>query len=249
MALGGRMFVGVNAKRLSYNKQIKKTDKMNKILISIFMCIGLFSCDADDYSCDPETNKWVSDNIDDIRLMARKEWVQINDISKQRGAYGAFSIEQKIALWKGKLEETLVLKWSLEEYVHIEKLTNAIQANPDWFNQNATEEIQDQKELFAQAWLDYAIEDLKWSNELIYAIAFTPERIAPDKKVVHAPIRQKLKSRSEIVHECDCNRPESANFYQCGMDTKDCRSANCKETGWKCGWAWSYACNGLCYSK
>lgn len=222
---------------------------MKKILIAIFMCIGLSSCDIYDYSCDPEINNWVSSNIDDIRSMTRKEWVQIEDVSKQRGAYGAFSIEQKIALWKGKFEEILALKWTPKECDHIKKLINTIQANSDWFNQNATEEVQDTKELFVQAWLDYAIEDLKWSNELIYAIAFTPEKMGPDKKVIHSPIRQELKTRSEIVHECDCNIPESANFYQCGMADKDCITGNCKETGWKCGWAWSYECNGLCYSK
>lgn len=241
------MFVGVNVNRINKSNKLKM-DIMNRFFILI-MCVGLFSCNTDDYSCDPVTNKWVNDNIDDIHSMNREEWIRIQDISKQRGAYGAFSIEQKIALWKGKFEEVLKLDWTPEEYIHLEMLSNSIQSNPDWYNQDAIEEIQDQKELFVQEWLDYAMEELNWSKELIYAIAFTPERIDSNKRLVHVPTRQLLKNRSEIVHECDCNLPESANFFQCGSTTKDCISGNCKETSWKCGWAWSYPCNGLCYSK
>ena len=222
---------------------------MRNIFILIFICVGLSSCSTDDYSCDPEINKWVSDNIDEILSMIREEWVEINNISKQRGAYGAFTIKQKIALWRGKIEETLDLNWTIEEYAHIKKLSNAIQDNPDWYNQNAAEEIQDQKELFAQAWLDYAVEELNWSNELIHAIAFTPERMDLNKKIIRAPMHTELKTKSEITHECDCSNPESANFFQCDIETKDCIKGFCKETSWKCGWMWTYPCNGLCYSK
>ena len=95
---------------------------MRNIFILIFICVGLSSCSTDDYSCDPEINKWVSDNIDEIHSMIREEWVEINNISKQRGAYGAFTIKQKIALWRGKIEETLDLNWTIEEYAHIKKL-------------------------------------------------------------------------------------------------------------------------------
>lgn len=44
---------------------------MRNIFILIFICVGLSSCSTDDYSCDPEINKWVSDNIDEIHSMIR----------------------------------------------------------------------------------------------------------------------------------------------------------------------------------
>lgn len=49
---------------------------MRNIFILIFICVGLSSCSTDDYSCDPEINKWVSDNIDEIHSMIREEWVE-----------------------------------------------------------------------------------------------------------------------------------------------------------------------------
>lgn len=215
----------------------------------MLVCMMLSSCTTEDYSCDPEINKWVNENIDDIHSMVREEWMEIGNISKQRGAYGAFSINQKIALWKGKFEETLDLDWTDKEYDHIKRLLNVIQTNPDWYSQDAVERIQDQKDLFAQAWLDYAVEELKWSHELIYAIAFTPERLNINKKIISAPRHYELKTKSEIVHDCDCNNPESANFHQCGTKDKTCIIGKCKEQSWKCGWLWTYPCNGMCYSR
>ena len=106
------------------------------------------------------------------------------------------------------------------------------------------------KELFMYKWIDYAANKLSWSNELIYAIAFTPERLAKDKTLTrlsnHIPMTT---TRSESLPRCDCHNPESAHYISCSIEDHDCISGDCNVTTWRCGWLWSEECNGLCYQR
>ena len=96
---------------------------MKKILknsLYILMGLVLFSCEAEElkvYSCDETINEWAQQNLDKIRIMKRNQWNNLDE-SRKRAAYVAFTPEQKIALWKGKVEQILTLEWSEEELEH-----------------------------------------------------------------------------------------------------------------------------------
>lgn len=217
----------------------------------ILILIGASSCTEPQYSCDPQIDKWVSQNLERLKTISRAEWLDINDIEYQRGAYAAFSTEQKMKLWADKLDEVLELDWTETEYKHIDGLREGIMDHPDWHRQDCPDPDSDSKELFMYKWLDYAANQLYWPKELIYAIAFTPESIAKDKTIIRAEsVRVPLMTtRSETRPRCDCHNPESAQYYACDDQNKDCRTGNCEMTTWRCGWLWTYECNGLCYIK
>ena len=112
-------------------------------------------------------------------------------------------------------------------------------------------EIQDQKNFCSSmvGLCRWRIELVKWTNScnsfLLQKEWTWIRKLSSCSKWI-----QSFKTKSEITHECDCSNPESANFFQCDIETKDCIKRVCKRNFMeKCGWMWTYPCNGLCYSK
>lgn len=156
-----------------------------KVYLSfIFMLQLCSSCSKEYYSCDQEVNNWVCNNLDNISKMTRKDWLEVSDVTYQRGIYNAFLVDQKINLWVGKIEELLGLNWSSAEKEHLIKLQVAIKENVNWFLVNCIEEEQDKKDMFMYQWIDYATNKLNWQKELIYSIAFTPEMVTDSKTLL-----------------------------------------------------------------
>lgn len=226
-----------------------------KVYLSfIFMLQLCSSCSKEYYSCDQEVNNWVCNNLDNISKMTRKDWLEVSDVTYQRGIYNAFLVDQKINLWVGKIEELLGLNWSSAEKEHLIKLQVAIKENVNWFLVNCIEEEQDKKDMFMYQWIDYATNKLNWQKELIYSIAFTPEMVTDSKTLLSSRTESvsSIKTRSEgggWKQDCNCHNPESAQYIICGKTGDDCFIGNCTETLWGCGWLWSEGCNGLCYRR
>jgi Spy/CpxP family protein refolding chaperone len=63
------------------------------------------------YSCDPEINKWANENVREILVMTRTQFLEL-DANYQRAAFNAFTPQQRVNVWKTKLEETLQLEWT-----------------------------------------------------------------------------------------------------------------------------------------
>lgn len=86
--------------------------KMRKsLLIVTILLLGMSSCQQDDeliYSCDPVEDAWAKENLDDIRVMTRANWLEIDD-SKKRVVYRAFSAEQKQDFWVEKIDKISLL--------------------------------------------------------------------------------------------------------------------------------------------
>jgi hypothetical protein len=226
----------------------------------IVMCFTLFSCSQDEevYSCDKEVNAWVKENLTDIQQMDREDWLEIRTIDYQRAAYRAYTAEQKQTLWIGKICEVLDnITWTSQEIKHIETLLFIVKENLKTFDSNVNQEDMNNVEVDLYRWKEYAIEELKWSPELLYGLIGTPETMAADKKIVRSMNSKiRLKNGNEPNQsDCDCNSSlptegsSSGNylcnywFYQCDTRT------GCNTTSCGCGDFWYYSCNGTCVSR
>lgn len=119
-----------------------------RLILYIFGIIGISACSAPTYSCDPEIDNWVTQNINRVKTLTRADWLDIDNIEYQRGAYGAFSVEQKVKLWIEKFEEALKLDWNETEYKHIKRLQEEVQNHSIWFRPNCSGPDLNCKELF-----------------------------------------------------------------------------------------------------
>jgi hypothetical protein len=224
------------------------------------MCLVLFSCSQDEemYSCDKDINAWVKENMSDISRMNRKEWLEIGDINYQRAAYRTYTAEQKQTLWIGKICEVLDnVGWTPQERKHIEALLSIVKENLKVFDSNVDQKKMDRVEVDLYRWKEYAIEELKWSPELLYALVNTPEIMTADKQIARSKNpKVRLKNGSEPAQpDCDCNASiptegSSSGNYLCLYVFFQCSTiAQCTETSWGCGDFWLYNCNGVCVSR
>lgn len=160
---------------------------MKKILrnyLYILMGLVLFSCKTGEvkvYSCDKATNEWAKQNLGYIRTQTRNQWNNLGE-SKKRAAYVAFTPEQKIALWKGKVEQVLTLGWSEEELEHIQTFNQFIDSHHKLFrNKELTKSQLNELEAFAAIWQEKAEKELGWSHHLVLSIMASPNNLL-DKK-------------------------------------------------------------------
>lgn len=226
-----------------------------KIIFSLCVVVAtiltVISCSKDDlYSCDPVINQWTKSNLQSIKTMTRSNWVSVGDISRQRAIYNAFTPEQKINLWKGKIQETLELDWSADERAHLEAVLTFINENPNFFGnkEDLTEQEQDNYDLFFYNWREYAKTTFGWSDKLLYGIIYTPEKIA-DKEGNLAPVpfaaNNVISTReggSGGTQRCDCQTADD-NKYRC---PNYCSTGRSCTVAIGCGYLWVEKCNGLC---
>lgn len=211
-------------------------------LLLMTITLTFTSCEKDLlYSCDEVTNAWVKENINDIKVMTRSTWVELPENLKGP-TFGAFSSEQKSAFWNERINEILLLDWEEKEEVHLKKLQHAILINNHWFNtENRTFKDEEEMLIYAYIWIDYAKEELKWDDSLIFAIVGSGNKII-DKSGEQYTINNthsRLKNGSE--RNCNCNK--KYNF--CGRLEPDCLDTDCIVVPY-CGWLLLSECNGLC---
>ncbi len=226
---------------------------MNTKILSI-LCLTLFwvSCSQDEnlsYSCDPAANAWVKSNLSEIRAMDRAKWLKL-DSKVQLASYRAFSKEQKIAFWKGKLTEAMTLDWSKDELAHIQKVLDFVNRNQDLFNDDLlSEEQNNEVEIFAYQWMKYATDSLGWDKRVVYAIAYTGYpvisrdgelgmRPSIEERVEHLDTREE-----QEVGDCDCM---SGNTFDCFEGSNECKNIKCIGTFSGCGWLKVQSCTGQC---
>ena len=226
--------------------------------VCLLLSIGFFSCSQDNeiFSCDKEVNTWVKENLADIVQMERTQWLNMGSISYQRAAYRAFTPEQKQALWIGKLDEILSnVVWTQEETKHIEYMLDFVKKKLILFQEKINQEDMDEFEIEMYKWKEYAVEELGWTPELLYAIINTPQSINSNRQiifVVSSVTKLKNGSESGSIEDCDCNAsalpPQSSgDWFPCVRVIHKCNTGSgCKKTTWGCGNLWLYECNGTC---
>jgi len=227
----------------------------------LLLSIGFFSCSQDDeiFSCDKDVNTWVKENLADIEQMGRAQWLNMGDINYQKAAYRAFTPEQKQDLWIGKLNEILInVAWTKEEAKHIEYMLGFVTEKLNIFQEKISLSLEDvdEFEIEMYKWKEYAVKELGWTPELLYAIINTPQSLNSNRQIVIEEVSvPRLRNSREGVStgiDCDCNAsalpPESSgDWFPCVRVIHRCNtSSGCKKTSWGCGNIWWYECNGTC---
>lgn len=230
---------------------------MNKRILYLFLllvCVLITGCSKDEYeeevfSCNEKANVWAKSNLQDIRQMKVAEWYSINNVAYRKAAYVAFKVDQRKELWISKLEATLKLNWTEEEKTHIEKLMSIVKYTPRLFNEKAG--VDDEVDLLLYQWKEYALEQLKWDKELIFAIITTPEKLNANKKLDMELYKSPLvKDNSEAGGDkqplCNCNHNKSHEWFLCTLWFHKCHIGVCEVRTVGCGDLWLYGCNGMC---
>lgn len=220
--------------------------KFTKLFILAASCIAFFSCQqqySDEvYSCDPDVDTWVKQNLKDIRVMTRKEWITMDETLKST-VLSAFSPNQKQRFWIEKIDEVLNLDWNNDEREHIEKLRSAVRQNSHWFSDEWSESEDDTFDLFEYQWVEYAREILQWTDKQIGAIAYTGnEMLSKDGLIKKNEMKNiKLKSSGE---SCDCVIGAFWSNCDSSMSNSVCKSTTCEIR--QCGFLNNRTCDGLC---
>ncbi len=216
-------------------------------IISLTTCCILSSCEKNDviYSCNPKLNKLVSKNTDVIKEMSSNEVLSYrHDVSLQKAIYNALTSDQKLKLWKKKLDDILLLEWTEKEINHIELMLDILESHTYLFEFNYHPEFEDEIDLISYKWVNYAKEELRWDNNTIYAVSMT---INPVTKINGELIVDErwsedsstIKTKNEIILACKCSNSGSCP----GGFT--CMTGSCERAS-GCGFGGFSKCVGLC---
>lgn len=218
-----------------------------KLIFSLCsLLILLSSCSQEEqvFSCDKAINTWVTNNIEDIHNMSRKDWLKKSP-SVSTAIYRAFSPEQRKAFWKDKFLELRSLEWSKEEISHLCKLEDFAFSHTFVFSGEVmTENQQDEIELFFYKWQKEAIEKFGWSKKLCIAIVATGYSLKDKTGEIVVPQDNALKiqTMSDKGKDCGCN--VTYDFCPIGRYCDKNACDNVSSVG--CGILLSSSCNGMC---
>lgn len=223
-----------------------------QLILFLAIITGCSKYEDENYSCNEKANQWAKSNLNEIKMMEVAEWHSMNDIVYQKAAYVAFDNRQRKELWLSKLNETLKLEWTDDEKEHIFKLIHLIEDKPELFDKKTS--VDDKTELMIHQWKEYALEQLKWDHELIYAIIKTPENLNANKRLNinmynNPATKEKGESNEDKKPLCNCNSNESHKWYLCTLVFHQCHVGVCEIRNKDCGDLWLYECNGLCVSR
>lgn len=217
---------------------------MEKLLLLLIFVVTFFSCGKEElvYSCDPDTDKWVKNNMELIQTMTRAEWTGLNE-NLIRPVYRAFTPEQKKVFWVERLNEIQTFDWSTEEKKHIVKFIDFIKQYPNIFEGNIVEndDLYEIFDRFTYEWMSCAEKELGWNKKLIYAIAADGHRLKNKEGDLEIKVVNRT-SMTRTSREPDCHCSTSADF----CSNSRCISGDCNISSHGCGVVWVQTCDGLC---
>lgn len=199
------------------------------------------------YSCNPQANAWVKNNIKKVRSMDRQGWKKL-DATYRLGAYRAFTPKQKLDFWKGKFQELNQMQWNSAEKIHLAKALAFIVGHADFFSdQKLTDEQLDELELFFHKWKDHAIKHFGWSEQLCNSIIADGNSVLNKKGDIDTydlNFQPSTPGASIGPTKRDCDCSAKADFcYGVGPCVK---TSTCNETDFGCGYVWLMDCTGRC---
>ncbi len=224
-------------------------------LIILFSIAFLIGCKKEEnYSCDPEINKWAKENFLCFQNASLDE-ISTLPPRLQKTAYRTLSAENKYNLWVAKLED-VKLTWDQPVQKRIEDLLSTIDAS--WFET----ESKTINTNYLQAWEHDML--YSWMDSINYYISFmtlstiedfkrlrdNPETIdyswLHDETIVRQQIAKSSVPGGEPKQDCFCNWDIS-----CGINLNDpCTKTNiCEHTNSGCGLLCLYPCKGDCESN
>lgn len=186
--------------------------------ITIMSALLICSCQKENeevYSCNKHLNEWAHENLQAIRSMDRDAWLNLDEEYK-RPAFNALTPEQKLLFWKDKLKEVMTsFEWSEPERQHLMKMYRYLEEHPDiyepdFFADSIREENFDK---FIATWTVDAMIDYEWTEELLYGILYTGNRMTDKEghfQIVH---KKRVISRKESAPDenCNCNKETEYN--------------------------------------
>ena len=228
-------------------------NKITKSIITVLLSIICFSCEKEEfYSCNPKADQWVKDNLNEIRTMTRKEWINIDNVTYQKAAFTAFTTKQRHDLWVRKFDEILTLDLAEQEQSHLLLMNDAVKNSPQWFDDYSIEKYRDQMDLFIYKWVEVAKDSLCWTDEDIYYLIGTPESIKRDingriTKVTLMHSSKELTPGEGYGNVCNCGN-DSEYLFKCpGIAGYECKVTNeCTLSEKGCGAWWMDVCWGEC---
>ncbi|MDO4957208.1 MAG: bacteriocin fulvocin C-related protein [Bacteroidales bacterium] len=217
---------------------------MKKYLLFIVCIFTLTSCEKNViYSCNPEVNEWVQDNVQLIKKMDRTSWKKVTDIEKRAAIYVAFSPQQRKQFWIEKINEMLKMPFLPEELTHIKRLFYIIEEYPYMFENEMieTEEQKEERELVIQDWIQTGISSFGWSESFVADMVASGEELQLEggtlKKTGTGP-----GSVDDNPERGTCNCDKDQFFPWC----KFCENGTCNKQPTGCGFFLAYKCDGLC---
>ncbi len=215
---------------------------MKKLALLALVVAGLCACNNDFengemYSCNEQLNEWAHANIRSIHSMDREDWQELDEEYKI-AAFNAMTPAQKILFWKDKIREVLLLDWNAQERQHITQLYMFLENNPNMYDPEVLDDAEESEKstrFFAQ-WEVDALYDLGWSEEQVYGIIYTGNKLL--NKNGEYQIRQTLRLRSS-----DEGSGTSANC-NCYSGQSGCYGSCIHETTTGCGTLYKSPCNG-----
>lgn len=215
----------------------------NRTLI-LLLFLFFFSCQKTElqFSCDPEINAHVSQNLKSLSLLTYTDLAKY-ELPLQRAIFNSWDAEKKRNAWLDKLY--LVLEnepFTEAEARHIQELFDHIHSG--YFLEEAIKEEKECRSLFAADWMEYASEKLKWPEQyvayIVYRLYTSYSEMEAELSMLH-DLQENVTINSE-TGSCDCSTSSDFCSYYLG-----CNSAECSSTTSGCGWLFNNPCNGLCY--
>ena len=220
---------------------MKKIFYWTAIAVILLQVVTACSKEEKFYTCDPETDAWVKNNLTEIQLMHRQDLQPFSD-EQQRGCFRAFTPEQRYKVWIDKLIHVGNLNLSRDKVQHIDVLIAKMKVN--WYDEKAREDTTFSAEIdnFIQQWIADAYK-LGWTRNEIGGIVATLREVEIKDNTIVLKNSPDLDSTEDgdkgIIYDCEC----SLRSDWCWWST--CKNKICDKTGW-CGTLFLYECNGMC---
>ena len=215
---------------------------MKKTIILAFLAAVLvYACQQENeevYSCDKRLNEWAHKNLKTIRSMDREKWLQLDEDYKNP-AFNALTPDQKLLFWKDKLKEVMTtLEWNEAEMRHLAKLYQYLEEHPDLYTEDFAKDSLQQANFdkFIRIWTADAMIDYEWTEEMIYGILYTGNRMTDKKgnfQVVHKNRIMTMQESAPDIN-CNCNKKYDS----------DCEASECQNITRGCGPLNSKTCDG-----
>lgn len=218
-----------------------------KLILSVGLLVSTMcacsSMEEPKYSCNPDVDEWVKDNMDDIHTMTRANWLE-SEQEFHLPIYRAFTPKQRVDFWREKFNELKKLNWSKKEMSLIIEAEDFFESHLSLFgNENPSESQLDEVELFVYKWREKAQKTCSWSDEITGAIIASGEKIIDNKGHLYEKrqsVGNVLLSTSET---CNCH---VESYFTCMPYENNCESADCIESSIGCGGFLLFSCDGRC---
>lgn len=231
--------------------------KLKLLFIGAILCLSLSSCQNEQiYSCDPVIDRMVKENLAEIKLMTRTDFLKFS-LNEERAIFKAMSPEQRYGIWEGKLKELLSDTWKPKERKHLETLLFYLQQNKTLFNGEQKLD-NDDFILFMYKWAEYAQDTLSWDKETLYSIAANPKtaiKTTVKGEVSRLSIFNEISITNKLIKtrgessdpSCDCRADDYMNWCSNRQIGLDC-TGSCIEddSNLGCGWIFLQKCTGIC---